>query len=67
MTPPCKGCADRSVGCHGACERYKQFKADFEAAKAEIYGEPEKNLIMRDVELMRVNRIKHRQHSTRRK
>lgn len=49
MTPPCKHCADRKVGCHGACERYKQFKADFEAAKAEIYGKQQENIIIGDV------------------
>ena len=24
---PCKGCADRVVGCHGKCDRYAAFKA----------------------------------------
>lgn len=23
---PCKDCADRVVGCHGNCEKYKTFK-----------------------------------------
>ena len=23
---PCKGCEDRVVGCHGGCERYKDFR-----------------------------------------
>lgn len=67
MTPPCKHCTDRKVGCHGDCERYRQYKADFDAAKAEIYGDPVKNLIMRDVELKRLNRIAHKKHVERRK
>ena len=25
---PCLGCGDRSVGCHGKCERYAQYKAE---------------------------------------
>lgn len=25
---PCKDCADRFVGCHAACERYRAFKAE---------------------------------------
>lgn len=27
MEAPCKDCQDRVVGCHAACERYKQFDA----------------------------------------
>ena len=27
MDSPCKGCTERRVSCHGACERYKQWKA----------------------------------------
>ncbi len=28
MICPCKGCGDRLAGCHGKCERYKQWKLD---------------------------------------
>lgn len=62
MKPPCKDCKDRHVGCHGDCERYKQYKAELEAAKAEIYGEPEQKLMLREMELKRVSRILRRQH-----
>lgn len=62
MKPPCKDCKDRHVGCHGACERYKQYKTELEAAKAEIYGEPEQKLMLREMELKRVSRILRRQH-----
>lgn len=62
MTPPCKGCKDRAVGCHGSCARYRQFKADLEAAKAEIYGDPDKAIMLREMELKRVSRILKRQH-----
>lgn len=24
---PCRDCKDRHVGCHGECERYREFKA----------------------------------------
>ena len=30
---PCKGCQDRKLGSHGPCERYQQWKADYEAGK----------------------------------
>lgn len=62
MTPPCKHCTDRKVGCHGDCERYRQYKADFDAAKAEIYGDPDQKLMLREMELKRVSRILRRQH-----
>jgi hypothetical protein len=28
MTPPCKGCAERAVGCHTVCEKYKAYRAE---------------------------------------
>ena len=30
MIVPCRGCADRVVGCHGNCEKYAAFKAEIE-------------------------------------
>jgi hypothetical protein len=27
MICPCKGCADRAVGCHGQCEPYQEYNA----------------------------------------
>ena len=49
MKPPCKGCEDRAVGCHGSCERYKQYKAELAAAKAELYGKQQENIMIGDV------------------
>lgn len=31
----CKGCADRYVGCHSECERYKQQIEEWNKAKEE--------------------------------
>ena len=31
----CNQCPDRTPGCHGSCERYKQQKAELEATKEE--------------------------------
>lgn len=28
MTPPCKDCTTRAVGCHGTCPRYAAFRAE---------------------------------------
>lgn len=30
----CKDCRERAIGCHGACERYREYKARLEAEKA---------------------------------
>lgn len=30
-TAPCYRCENRAVGCHGDCERYKEFRAAIEA------------------------------------
>jgi hypothetical protein len=27
MKAPCMNCPDREIGCHGHCERYKEFRA----------------------------------------
>ena len=28
MKCPCKGCEDRTITCHGNCERYKEYKIE---------------------------------------
>lgn len=35
---PCKDCPDRTVGCHGECEKYKAYKRANEAHKQEQRG-----------------------------
>ena len=31
MTPPCKDCTSRHIGCHGGCEAYQTWqKANYE-------------------------------------
>lgn len=34
MKTPCKDCGYRTIGCHGKCERYKQYKKDMAILKA---------------------------------
>lgn len=31
---PCKGCETRSAGCHGSCEKYKNWKSERDQMKA---------------------------------
>lgn len=33
MKQPCYQCPDRCMGCHGRCERYKEYKAEMEIVK----------------------------------
>ncbi len=33
MKNPCKDCTERHVGCHGTCERYKDWKTAHDAEK----------------------------------
>ena len=34
MKPPCKGCEERFVGCHGRCEQYIQYRKSQDRIKA---------------------------------
>lgn len=33
---PCKDCAERAVGCHGNCQKYKEAQAENERIKAAV-------------------------------
>ena len=33
MNSPCKGCDERSAGCHSLCEQYKDFAEECEKAR----------------------------------
>lgn len=33
---PCQNCSDRTLGCHGKCEKYKEAKATHEEMKETI-------------------------------
>ena len=33
---PCKGCTDRHEACHSTCEKYKDWKQEFEVLKANV-------------------------------
>ena len=28
ISVPCKGCPDRTMGCHGRCDKYQKFRAE---------------------------------------
>lgn len=33
---PCKGCTDRHEACHSTCEKYKDWKQEFEILKSNV-------------------------------
>lgn len=33
---PCKGCQDRYVGCHGQCDMYKGWRAEYDRVHAAV-------------------------------
>ena len=35
MDCPCKGCEERTQGCHGWCGRYKAYRADLDNQRAD--------------------------------
>jgi hypothetical protein len=35
----CHNCPDRYPGCHGACDKYKQQRAEYDATKAKTMQE----------------------------
>ena len=35
MTPPCKDCTKRKLGCHSACPEYADYKRELEHIKKE--------------------------------
>lgn len=37
MVAPCKDCPDRYVGCHGNCEKYKEYKAQLDSMRDQAY------------------------------
>lgn len=34
-SPPCMNCEDRKTGCHGSCERYKEFTEQVRKSKTD--------------------------------
>lgn len=51
---PCKGCVDRVLHCHSACERYKQYKSLVDAQNQQRRAEyEEKNFAFEAKEKVR--------------
>lgn len=38
---PCKGCQDRYVGCHSECDKYKEWRAEYDRVHATVEAKRE--------------------------
>lgn len=55
---PCtRDCADRCAGCHAVCQKYKDWRAEFEKEKADNKDAKKKSVMMDDIEVCRGDRI----------
>lgn len=46
---PCKGCTERRPGCHGSCEKYRQWKAERDTVVAWLKNQhPEASEMLRN-------------------
>lgn len=41
ITPPCKGCEDRFVGCHSTCDRYKEYRVKINEGNTKMKADNE--------------------------
>lgn len=39
VTPPCKDCINRYVGCHSSCEEYQSFRISLNEYNDNLYKE----------------------------
>lgn len=42
LTAPCKDCKERSPGCHGRCEKYRDYRAELDVENAERLARDER-------------------------
>lgn len=42
ISTPCYGCADRCMGCHGTCEKYKSYRDKMDDVKEKSHEASER-------------------------
>lgn len=57
---PCLNCTDRKLGCHGSCERYKEFQEKNEEIKAKERAEKDIYAGYRDYKEEKFKRLEGR-------
>lgn len=58
MTPPCKDCPQRQLGCHDRCESYGKYRKSREEARERALAAHEMNHIERE----RFDKLRKRRH-----
>lgn len=55
---PCRGCPDRHEKCHASCEKYAEYKKQFNAEKERIFQEDSIDKVVKhmNVESARMSR-----------
>ena len=57
MKCPCRGCPDRTITCHGVCERYQDWKKNYDDERRWIREQmpipSERMLKKKDIEIKR--------------
>ena len=56
----CKGCQDRSVGCHGVCQKYLEARSEYERKKDVLYQKINAEKDFDEYKLKTVEAVKRR-------
>ncbi len=48
---PCRNCEERRPGCHAACDKYKAWRAEFDADKAAAVKAQERDALLKDFQV----------------
>ena len=57
---PCKNCSDRHIKCHSSCEKWLEYREEFEAEKAIIIKEKSNYLNLLGAEIERKSKEQQR-------
>lgn len=63
MIAPCKDCAERFVGCHASCGRYREYKAECDARREARVG----RYVIKDYTVDNITKQRRLEHNRRRK
>ena len=55
---PCRYCEKRSLGCHGRCEKYIEYKRDCETIRAHRFEQRQTDVELADMREEHINKIR---------
>jgi hypothetical protein len=56
---PCQDCSDRTVGCHGTCEKYAKYRKDRNKLRRELKKKAKEDYTARSYMVDAVYRVQH--------